>query len=238
MKKRYKLLIAFGILCVLLLAAAGAYSIRITKVTFSGNNRYTDEALAEKIFYKPYSLNPLYCLWESKYGKKQEIPFIQSYDVELKGWKEAMVQVYEKSVVGYVDYKGHHMYFDKDGIVVESSKEVLENVAEVQGLEFSHIVLHKKLPVNDEDIFNYILNLTQMLIKYELPVGQIQFDEANNVTLCIENIRFQIGKDSYLNEKVARIRDLLPEAEGLSGVFYMENVTADTDTFRFVKDVK
>lgn len=236
MKARYKALLVLGVLAVLLVLASVLYSLRITDISYVGNTRYTEEELNEKIFDKSYSLNAVYCFWDSKYGEKKTIPFIQTYDIEFGSWNEITIQVYEKSVVGYVDYKGYRMYFDKDGIVVESSREALENVVEIEGLDFSHMVLHQQLPVEDEDIFNYILNLTQMLIKHELPAEKIEFDKDWNATVCIGSIRFAIGEDEYLNEKVARISDLLPQTTGLSGTFFMEDVTADTDTFRFEKD--
>lgn len=236
MKAKYKLLLAAGIAAVLLAAAAVLYSLRITDISYIGNTRYTGEELNEKIFDRSYSLNAVYCFWNARYGEKKTIPFIQTYDIEFRSWNAVTIRIYEKSVVGYVDYKGYRMYFDKDGIVVESSREALEDVVEIEGIEFSHMVLHQQLPVEDEDIFNYILNLTQMLIKYRLPAERILFDEHWNATVCIGDIRFAIGKDVYLNEKVARISDLLPEAEGLTGTFFMQDVTADTDTFRFEKE--
>lgn len=235
MKIKKFFLILSGIFAALAMAAVILYSLRITGVRYVGNTRYTEEELNAQIFDKSYSLNPAYCFFESRYGKKKLIPFIQTYDIEFKSWNEILVRVYEKSVVGYVDYKGNRMYFDKDGIVVESSREALENVVEVEGLSFSHIVLYQKLPVEKADIFNFILNLTQMLIKYELPADRIEFDSGGNATVCIGSIRFQIGEDRYLNEKVARISDLLPQTDGLSGNFFMQDVTEDTDTFRFEK---
>lgn len=235
MKIRHKLLLALGIAIVLVILGVVLYSLRITSIVYIGSTHYTKEELNEKIFDKKYSLNPFYCFWESKYGEKKVIPFIQGYDIEFKGWNEITVRVYEKSVVGYVNYKGYRMYFDRDGIVVESSKEALENIVEVEGLSFSYMVLYQKLPVEKEDIFNYILDLTQTLIKYELPADKIEFDEGGNAVICIGSIRFKVGTDSYLNEKIARISDLLPETVGLAGTFFMEDVTEDTDTFRFEK---
>ncbi|MBO5278452.1 MAG: cell division protein FtsQ, partial [Lachnospiraceae bacterium] len=229
MKIRYKVLLALAVLAVLAIFVSVLYSLRITNVSYVGNTRYTEEELNEKIFDKSYSLNPVYCFWESRYGGKKQIPFIQTYDIEFQSWNQISVRIYEKSVVGYVNYKGYRMYFDKDGIVVESSREALEHVVEIEGLSFSHMILHQKLPVEEESIFNFILNLTQMMIKYELPAEKIAFDENNNAAIYIGNIRFNIGKDQYLNEKVARISDLLPETAGLSGTFFMEEVTADTD---------
>lgn len=51
-------------------------------------------------------------------------------------------------------------YFDKDGIIVESTSETLPGVPKIAGLSFGHIVLHQPLPVEDISVFNEILNLT------------------------------------------------------------------------------
>ena len=58
------------------------------------------------------------------------------------------------------------MYFDRDGIIVESSGEKLEGVPWITGLDFGQIVLYKPLPVEDPDVFQEILNLTQQLSLY------------------------------------------------------------------------
>ena len=43
--------------------------------------------------------------------------------------------VYEKSMVGYVSYMNSNLYFDKDGIIVESTSEILPGNTEVDGAE-------------------------------------------------------------------------------------------------------
>lgn len=56
-------------------------------------------------------------------------------------WPNKMnVAVYEKAIVGYISYMGCNMYFDKDGIVVESSSENYEDVPQITGLDFKSIV--------------------------------------------------------------------------------------------------
>ena len=135
-----------------------------------------------------------------------------------------------------MDYKGYRMYFDKDEIIVESSQEALENVIKIEGLYFSHMVLHQKLPIEEEKIFNLILSLTQMLIRYELPVDKVYFDSDYNITIYIDKLRFEIGQDIYLNEKIAKVNDLLPSIMGLSGEINMKEFTEDTEEFRLKKD--
>lgn len=98
------------------------------------------------------------------------------------------------------------------------------------------MVLHQKLPIEEEKIFNLILSLTQMLIRYELPVDKVYFDSDYNITIYIDKLRFEIGQDIYLNEKIAKVNDLLPSIMGLSGEINMKEFTEDTEEFRLKKD--
>ena len=96
-------------------------------------------------------------------GRHKSIPFVQDYKLVFRSPSDVEVIVYEKSVVGYVSYMNSRMYFDKDGIIVESTSETLPGVPKIAGLSFGHIVLHQPLPVEDISVFNEILNLTQVL---------------------------------------------------------------------------
>ena len=56
--------------------------------------------------------------------------------LKYSGQEVMYITVYEKAVIGYIRYMGCNMYFDKDGIVVESSTETFEKVPEIIGLKF------------------------------------------------------------------------------------------------------
>ena len=70
------------------------------------------------------------------------------------------IEVYEKALAGYVEYLDRFMYFDRDGIVVESSTERTNGIPLVAGLSFDHVVLYQPLPVEDMGIFQDILNIS------------------------------------------------------------------------------
>lgn len=80
--------------------------------------------------------------------------------------------MYEKNIVGYVHYLGKNVYFDKDGIVVESSDQEIEGVPLIKGLTFDRLTMHQALNVKDASIFGTILNITQLLDKYGLETGR------------------------------------------------------------------
>ena len=139
-RKRKKALIIFAVIA----AVAGmlfgvTYKVfEADTIEFVGSTHYSDEELKKYIFGGDY-VNLLYF---RIFGQKDtKIPFIQKYDVETDWPDRLYVTVYEKAIVGYVRYMGCNMYFDKDGIVVESSTDLYENVPQIDGLKFDSIVI-------------------------------------------------------------------------------------------------
>lgn len=112
------------------------------------------------------------------------------------------ITVYEKAVIGYIRYMGCNMYFDKDGIVVESSTETFEKVPEIIGLKFNSIVLDSKLEVGDDEVFRHILDLTQSFDKYNLDVSKVYFDSSDNVILYIDEVKVYLGKSDDYTDKL------------------------------------
>ena len=117
--------------------------------------------------------------------------------------------VFEKSVVGYVSYMSSYMYFDKDGIIVESSVEQLPGVPWITGLDFGHIILHQPLPVADPDTFGEILNLTQVLSVHEVKVDKVDYHSsmagAGEIRLHIGDVVVELGDSEDLDGKVTEL---------------------------------
>lgn len=241
MKTNKKATVLFIILLVLIVLATSAvlvikYKFSIDKVEVIGNEHYTDQEIIDLVMTGKYGHNSVYLYL--KYHNKEvgSIPFIEQTDIELVSPREVKITVYEKAVAGYVEYLGHYLYFDKDGIVVESSNRRMEGIPFVTGLHFDHIVLHEKLPVDDETIFKLILNITQLLMKYEITTDRIYFDSADHITLYFGDVRIYLGNSDFLDEKVNKLQYLLPKLEGMAGVLHMENYAGESGTFTFEKD--
>ena len=191
-------------------------------VKFSGSEKYTDKELAEFLFPTEKSANPFVFWWTDKFGEHVEIPFIEAYDVELKGLKDFEVTFYEKSLVGYIEYMGSYKYFDKDGIVVESSSRLIEDVPFVTGIDVDYIVLHSKLPVEDEQVFDLLLDLTQLLYKYDIDVEKINISKGLEIKLYLGNVRVELGTDENLSEKIMDLKDIMPNLGDACGTLDMK----------------
>lgn len=243
-RKRHTLLIVLIVLVILSGLAAGAGYVAVTyfkinEITFEGTDRYTDEELKEYIFGDAGALNSLKLGYDLKHDyRKASIPFIETYEINLEYPDKVHVVLYEKSIVAYIVYKENYMYFDKDGIVVETSTVQVADVPLVDGLEFDSVVLYSPLPVKDEGVFNTILDLSQNLQKYDLAVDKIHFNDDLSIVLYIGNVRVNFGQGELLSEKLHELKQMEPQLEGLSGVLNMENYSESSGFITFKKDGK
>jgi cell division protein FtsQ len=145
------------------------------------------------------------------------------------------ITVYEKALAGYVQYLGRYMYFDNEGVVVETSKVTTKGIPQVTGLSFDHVVLHEKLPVENEQIFQNILTITKLLNKYDVLCDRIQFDKNYNVTLGYGGVKVNIGALDNLDEKLMQLPQILPSLAGERGTLDLQNYTADRKSVSFEK---
>ncbi|MCI6887048.1 MAG: cell division protein FtsQ/DivIB [Lachnospiraceae bacterium] len=211
-----------GVILVLVLAIV-LVSVRITEITVTGNERYTDEQMIEILFPDQLSRIPVICYLRNRFQEHETIPFVEDYKIVFQGPGRVEIIVYEKSVVGYVSYMSSYMYFDKDGIIVESANEKLPGIPWITGLKFGQIVLYQKLPVESDEIFREILNLTQILSVYEMQVDKIHYNSFGEATLYMGEIEVILGDNESLNGKVAELNDMLPQLAGRSGVLYLDS---------------
>lgn len=237
MSRKSKIIIFVMAIVVLILVIAVLAIQRIDKddIVIEGNEKYTKEEMIEYIFNDEWDRNPFVLYYNTKFGKIKEIPFVDTYEVEITSLDSVKITVYEKKIIGYVSYMGTNMYFDKDGVVVESSLECLEGIPPVTGLEFENIVLNEKLPVEDEDVFNVVLDTTQSLQKYKINADKIYISEDTEVTLYIGKIEVLLGKDSDMNDKIRSLNDMLPNIEGMSGTLDIREYNDNNTGYTFKK---
>ena len=217
-KRKFQLAAAAAMLLMVCLL----FSVRITQVV-TGNERYTQEQITDLLFPDSMSRNALLCFWNDRLKEHISIPFVEDYEIVFQALNRVEVIVYEKSVVGYVSYMSSYMYFDKDGIIVESANEALPGIPLITGLKFGQIVLYEKLPLEEEGIFQEILNLTQILAVNHLQVDRIQYGRYKDITLYMKDIEVLLGSGGNLNGKISELRDMLPQLEGVKGILHLED---------------
>lgn len=236
-----KVIIITAVIVTVFIALFAGYSYiisnyTVTTVYVDGNVHYSNEEIMEMVMEGRYGHNSLFLSLKYKDKSIENIPFIEKMDVSVLDPHTVKIEVYEKALAGYVEYLDRYMYFDKDGIVVESSTEKTEGIPMVTGLSFDHVVLHQVLPVEDDTIFSEILSITQLVNKYNLSVDRIFFGSDKTLTLYFKDVKAAFGTGENLEAKVMELQYMLPELEGKSGTLRMENYTEETKTITFEPD--
>ena len=208
----------------------------VKNITVEGNVHYSNDEIVAMVMKNKLDHNSLYL--SMKYRKKGivGIPFIEKMSVDIVSPDSIKITVYEKAVAGYIEYLGKYMYFDKDGIIVETSDVKTDGIPQITGLSFDYVVLHERLPIDNDTMFQSILDITQLLTKYEISIDKIYFDQNNQMTLYFENIRVRLGDISNIDDKIMRLKAILPELEGQKGILRMENYEDGMKNITFNKD--
>ncbi|MGN0506014.1 MAG: cell division protein FtsQ/DivIB [Lachnospiraceae bacterium] len=219
-----------ALLAVLFLAAVlvwGYNLSRLKTIEYEGLTRYTEQEFTKLLSSSAVTQNTYGFFLKHSLFPRTDIPFIEEYDVTVVNSKAVRVQVYEKLVTGCVEIMGKYMYFDKDGIVVESSAERLNGVPLIVGLKFDEIVLYEKLHVQKQSLFTKILDITKLLLQYDIPAETIIFDSNYEVTLVCGDIKVLLGKKDMYDLQLSALQGILAAAKGRSGTLDMRSYSKE-----------
>ena len=235
-KKFGVILLVIAVLAVILLG--GGYYIKTTYTVSTayveGNVHYTEDEIKDIVMSGFLGDNSLYLSLKYRNKGIEGVPFVDTMDVKVLAPDTIKISVYEKVLTGYVRFMDTYMYFDKDGYVVESSSIRTAGVPQVTGLKFDHVVIGQALPVEDEDIFNKILNVTKLLNKYELKADKLYFNRAGEVTVYFGEVKVALGSESLaMEDKLMLLPELLPSLEGKKGTLQMNTQSEGDGRYTF-----
>lgn len=234
---KIRIIIALGVINVFLIISYFVLThYAVKNVLVEGNKHYSAEEIKAMIMTGYFGDNSLYLSMKYKNKSIDDVPFVETMDVVVQSNDTIRIIVYEKALAGYVEYLGRYMYFDNEGTVVEASKVTTKGIPQVTGLNIDHVVLHEKLPVENNDIFQNILTITKLLNKYDVICDKIQFDSNYNVVLGYGDVKVNIGPLENLDEKMMQLPRILPSLEGEKGTLELQNYTADRKSITFERE--
>lgn len=158
--------------------------------------------------------NTLLFYFRYQFLEQNQIPFIQDMDIYYINRHTIKVQVYEKPIIGCIKHMNEYSYFDKDGLIVEISSEKIKKIPSITGVHFKEVTLYQKIQI-EEDIFQTVLDLSQLINHYQLKVNEIYFGQNQEVTLQCGKVEVLLGKRELYNEQMAELSELLPKAMAL-----------------------
>lgn len=228
------------VIVIIMLALCGGACIYIRNkytiktVYVQGNVHYTEEEIKALVMDGTFGDNSLYLSLKYRDRGIKGIPFIDVLDVDILAPDTIKIMVYEKTLTGYLKYLDAYLYFDKDGEVVESSGIRTLGVPQITGLEFDYVVVGQKIPVENPEIFDSILNVTVLLKKYSLSADKINFSKSGSVTVNFGDVKVLLGNDpATLEDKLVLLPRFLETLEGKTGTLRMETYDGDSGKYVF-----
>ncbi|MBR6223234.1 MAG: cell division protein FtsQ [Lachnospiraceae bacterium] len=210
---------------------------KIEDIEVAGSIHYTDDEIKQFVLNDEYFIdNTLLLNIKNKFKPMEDIPFIEKMDIDYLTKNSMRITVYEKAIAGSLNYMNRYIYFDKDGIVLDTSATKLDDIPCISGMSFDSVVLYEKLPIDDEDRFMLILKLTQLITKYKLRVDDIRFTSNDEIIIYEGDIKILLGKGEDIEEKMVDLGSILTELKDKKGTLDLREFTREKGSASFKKE--
>ena len=208
------------------------------KIEMKGLNMTTDKQMNEFISGDIGNKNTLYSYFKMNYFDCDLPPAVESVKVSLKRPWHMVLDVKEKNIEAYVNYKNKYLCFDSDGTAIYISPYPLEECTYIEGMKIDEksVKLGKILPVDDEDVFEKIVDISRITEKYNLNPDRIVC-EKGSINLYFGPVEVMLGKGNY-EIRIAQLPPILEEMQenysDETGTLHLENFNNSDNSVRFV----
>ena len=212
MRWYHKVLILLTLVVLLVLFVF--FGMKITTVHVEGTRMYSADEIKQSVFSRKYADNEFFFwIYQKMYGINT-LPFVEEIVPEVVPSTED-------------EYMGQYIYFDKDGIVLQSMKEKKEDVLVVNGIRFGTFTVGKAFNVKDDTLFQTIMNLSQLISHYKISVDKLQIEDKD-ILLLSGDIKVTLARKTMYDDEMSALSDVLKTAkkEKLKGTIDMQNFQA------------
>ena len=232
-RKLYRIIIEAGAAVLLIFVLVFFLGFRVTSVQVEGNSFYTDDEIKNMVTNVPLAKNSILAGFINTEKSTKAAAMIDSITISRINRNTLLLQVEEKQIIGYIEYQGQCLNFDRQGIIQIITDEPMENVPKIEGIDVKEAVQGERLSGISRTKLNTILSVGKMLEKMENKPDRLEFNDLNQLVMYYGDIEVRLGDDENMDEKINRLVGILPELEGMSGILHLENTTEDSESVVF-----
>lgn len=175
---------------------------RISVITVTNNNRYTDEEIIQAAqIANEHILNISFKKMKKKLLK---LPYIKEVTVSYDFPGTIDITVIEKGPFGYVPFMGIYLCIDQEGRVIEQTNDTSEDLPIIKGLDFTQFKTGQVLPIINEDHLLCAVEIITYLRKYDYDkkVKMIDIYDLEQIHLYVDNLDVIIGNIKDFDDKL------------------------------------
>lgn len=201
------------------------FFFRVKKVSIEGNTYYSQQQMAEMFQTNIFEKNILSFWLLDKLSLTPSLDFVREYEVSYPNVNEIHIKLYEKTIVAGIAYSNQYIYFDKDGMVLQSADKAVEGIPLFEPDSMTTFTLYKKIQMENEDLLGQIINLANLFQHYRIKWDRVQFGENSEVYLYSGDIRVDLGKKDNYDEQISALASILEQMqkEGKKGTIDMSS---------------
>ena len=210
-KKRYgKWLVLLAVVVVIIFCLL---FFRVKNVSIEGNTYYSQSQMAEMFQTNFLEKNLLSFWFLDKLSLTPELDFVREYEISYPNPNEIHIKLYEKSIVAGISYSNQYIYFDKDGMVLQSSNEAAGDIPLFETKSMTTFTLYKKVKMEDEGQLSQIINLANLFQHYNITWDRVEFGDASEAFLYSGDIRVDLGKRDNYDEQISALSSILAQMQ-------------------------
>ncbi len=232
-RKLYRIIIEAVAGSLLIFVLVLFLGFQVTGIQVEGNGFYSDDQIKNMVLDVPMAKNSILAGFIDTEKSTKDEAMIDSITISRINRNTLLLQVKEKQMIGYIEFQGQCVNFDRQGIVQIITEEPLENVPKIEGIDVKEAVQGERLSGINTTKLNTILSVGKMLEKMENKPDRLAFNDLNQLVMYYGNIEVRLGNDENMDEKINRLVGILPELTGMSGILHLENTTEDSEAVVF-----
>jgi len=199
----------------------------IDSVRIIGNNHTTRYEIMNMVGI--YDSSTVLEVFVNPTERIEDVSYVTSLEVNKEDLKNVIITVYEKDIIGYIDYMGKYICIDSRGYIVDYTEIPDPMKPKIQGIALTAFTIDEPIDIS-EKIVTSIDTIYRNAVAFDIPIEWIDFSygEGNKIVLRTGKIQIRMGDISRIEEKFESIKEVLKVlSENEEGILIIENMEDD-----------
>ena len=211
------------------------FVFRIDKVDIKGTSRVSDDTIRQEIKLDQAHDSSLLLWLLNKRANYSDNDMIRSISVRLTSPRNVLVTVVEQDLVGGIKSGDTYSYFNDKGVVILQQNKAQADIPLVSGVDVKKASTGSKLETSNDDTMSDLTDIVSVMSDYKLSVDSVESVGDGKYTAHYNKVIINLGRNSYMDEKISELASLADKLKGLSGTLHLEDYDATKDSIIFTK---